>query len=618
MSEILTNRNRVLVFISIFVLLYLILISKLFMIQVVQKDNFDNNVKHQSIRRVRIPAIRGQMISSDGNIIADNIPDYSVGFHLAEMRLPGRRSKTINHILKNAQKVADTIKRKSKVRKAEIISHMNLRPALPLVVFTSLDHTELSRLAELVPRIQGMEITANPKRFYPGGNFFSHLLGYTGKDDPAKAKDRKDYSYYVPDVQGRSGIEKFADRNIKIGAGYNGLRGRPGRSLLQVDVKGYIHNKLGISTPSRNGNDIVLTVNSKLQKISQQALKGKKGAVVVLNASTGAVLAMVSSPTYDINLFSDGISHKEWKKLIGDPDRPLFNRALNGEYMPGSIVKPLTAIATLKYGINPYEPIFCNGASKIGTTKLRCWSWKYGGHGPIDMAEAIKQSCNVYFVEVGKKIGLNYIAAIYKSVGIGEKSGIELPDKSGKLPSRNLKKRLNGRVWNEYDTALISIGQGLVTLTPLQAAVLAAAIGNGGTVWRPYIIQSVKSHTGKPLFYNIPREKSIIPLSKEKLNIVQHGMFKVVQDLNGSGKRAKSQVISLSGKTGTAQVGPRNNITHNTWFIGYGRYEKQLFSIAILVEGGKGGGMTNAPIAKEIFEKWLEPGKRSIPSVDST
>ena len=605
MSYRVHSRYRVFVLAGIILVFVSILIIRLALIQISDNNTYSKSINTQSIRRIRIPAIRGRIISSDGHIIADSIPSYNIVFHLTEMRVYGTRNKSIDHIYKCAQEVADKIHKKLKLTKKNIIRQMNVKPAMPITVFSNLNQKELAIASEISPPIHGMEIIPIPMRHYPDGKAASNIIGYTGKEDSGSAPDRKKYSYYIPDTKGRAGLEKVLDKKINIGAGYNGLRGQAGSKLVRVNVKGYVHDDLGVNIDTRNGNSVELTINWKAQKAAEKTLEGKNGALVLLDANTGAVVAMASSPTFDSNLFTDGISSKEWKKLLYNTQKPLLNKPLMGTFMPGSIMKPLVALAALKAGVNPNETIYCGGAAKIGNSRIRCWAWKYGGHGNENMYDAIRDSCNVYFVKMGIKLGLDKLSGIYKAAGIGRKTGIDLPERSGVMPTRELKKKIYKRNWNSFDTGLISIGQGMISLTPMQAALYTAAIANGGIVWKPYLIKAVLNHNNKPLYTNKPKIRDKFPVSRRMVDIVRQAMYEVVNAPNGGGKRAKTDVISLYGKTGTAQIGPRNKRTKNTWFIGFGQYKDKLYSIAISVNGGVAGGLTNAPMAKKFFELWL-------------
>ncbi len=598
------QRFRIFIFAGIILIFYSILVIRLGSLQVESSNKYAEKIAIQSIRRVRVPGTRGRIFSSDGKVIADNIPSYDIVFHLAEMRKYGR-TRTVNYIYKCALELAVALNRPLGITKKDIIKQINLRPAIPITIFKNLTKEELAIASEYTPPIPGMEIVAIPIRYYPYRSTACHIIGYTGNDDPLNAPDRSDYSYYIPDKEGRGGLEKMLDKKIKIGPEYSGLRGKAGDKLLRVNVKGYVHDVIGTSNSARNGNNVELTINWEAQMAAEKVLKGKKGSFILLNAKTGAVLAMASSPSYDLNLFTDGISKDNWNKLLKDPDRPLFNRALMGQYMPGSIVKPIVALAALKDGVNPNDEIYCNGAAKIGNSKIRCWIWRYGGHGNETMADAIRDSCNVYFVETGLKLGLDKIAEMYDAAGIGKKTGIGLPERSGQLPSRELKKRLIGRSWTAFDTGLISIGQGMLTLTPIQAVIYTAAIANGGTIWKPYLVNKIFNYNDKLLYSAKPHFVRRLPVTLEDLEVVKAGMYESVHAENGSSKRANNKYITLFGKTGTAQVGPPTKRHKNTWFIGFGEHNENLYSIVVSVEDGRAGGLTNAPMVKEFFTLWL-------------
>lgn len=585
-------------------------------VQLSDNEQYNESIDTQSIRIIRIPAIRGQIRSEDGIIIANSIPCYNIVFHLAEMKKYGQRGKNTNFIYEMAQYLAVRLNRKMQISIEDIIEQINLRPAIPITVFSNLNEKELAFASEISPPIPGMEILAIPMRYYKDGKSACHIIGYVSKDDPGEAPDKNKYSYYIPDLRGKSGLEKLLDTTISFGNEYHGLRGTAGSKLVRVNVKGYIHDDMGITEMPVNGNNVELTINWKAQQTAAKILEGKKGSIVVLDASTGAVIAMTSSPVFDSNIFSLGISQTEWKNLLTDKNKPLLNRALNGEFLPGSIVKPIVSLAALKAGISPDSTIYCRTeGAKIGNTRIRCWSWKYGGHGPENMLNALKDSCNVYFIETGLKIGFDRLTEMYRHAGIGRKTGIELSERKGIFPSKELKQKIEKIPWTNFDTGLISFGQGMIALTPIQAAVYAAAIANGGIVWKPYLVKAVYNSNNKLLAETIPSQIDRLPVTEEEIAVVKEGMYNVVHDPNGCGKRANNNAIELYGKTGTAQVGSPEHRTENTWFIGFGYHEEKAYSISILVDGGQSGGMTNAPMAKAFFETWLGVDTPSIEDV---
>jgi penicillin-binding protein 2 len=579
-----------------FLLIYFVVLAKLWDVQIKEGEEHRQSISRQSIRRIRHPGHRGRIYSSDNHLLADNAPSYDIVFHLAEMRQPGKRSRTVKYILESANRMAKAIKRKNTLTSDAIIKHMNYQPGLGMTVFKGLNSEELASAVELSPPIQGTEITTTPTRVYPEGTAACHTIGYVGREDPQKEADRKDYFYYVPGQKGSSGAEKKFNKILK---------GRSGNSIVRVDHLGYIHEALESSEP-RHGNDIILTLNWKAQQIAEKLMKGKNGAFVLLNAKNGEVLAIVSSPGYNLKSFVPQLSLDTWKKLQTAPLKPLLNRATSGAYTPGSIMKPIVAMALLENGVNYADKIHCDGKTYIGNARIKCWSWRKGGHGDVNLIDAIKVSCNDYFIENGSRLGLEKIAETMKSAGIGQKTGFDLPENDGALPSREKKRKIFGTTWNTYDTGILSIGQGIVLVTPLQAAVYTAALANGGTIWRPFILKEIKSQNGEILEQAKPEKRGELKVSPANLRIVRNGMWQAVNASDGSAKTAKNDYITLFGKTGTAEVGSRSNRYTNTWFIAFGKYKKKLYSIVVFVEKGASGGRTCAPIVKNFFNEWLK------------
>ncbi len=602
--------TRLLIVVSAMLCLYSYIAVHLWFKQMRHGEEYRKKISQQSIRRIRIPAARGRIFSSDGKVLADNVPSYSVVLHPAEMRQPGRRKKTIAHILATAKRIAAAVGRKSTIREDMVVDHLNRRPALPMTLFSNLSIRELTAASEMMPPVKGMEIVTEPQRCYLDGEMVAHVLGFVVKEDPELAEDRDEYfaPYYNSDYTGGGGIEKRFDKDFDMGeVELPGLRGAPGNSLVQVDYRGFIHSTLETPVAPKRGNDIVLTINWEAQRAADEAFEGKKGAVVVLDARTGAVLVMLSKPAYDPNLFIPRIKPSEWNSLNQDRNRPLVNRALCGEYMPGSIIKPLIALSSLENGYNPAEKLVCEGGVNVGNTPIRCWNYKTGGHDELDLVHAIEQSCNVFFIRRGRMLGMDSICRTLRNAGIGQGTGIPLPESRGLAPSREFKMKAYREKWTEYDTALLSIGQGIILVTPLQAALYAAAIANGGDLLQPYIVEELRDGGGVLYRREEPVVRNQISWDKALTAVVRSGMDMAVNGEKGTAKKSRNDRIRLCGKTGTAEVGPADKRTKNTWFIGFGEREGRLYSIAIVVEGGISGGTTSAPVAKALFEKWFPP-----------
>lgn len=590
---------------------YFFLAWNLWKEQVRAGENYRQRISKQSIRKIRHPAERGKIISSDGVVLAGNAPSNRIVFHPAEMRQPGRRQKTVEHIAACAKQIGEAIGRNSSLSEAEIENLLTKRPAMPITVFSDLDISEITRATEMLPKIEGMELTVEPQRQYIDGKAACHLLGYVTMEDPAEAEDKDEYFYYVPDIKGGQGLEKRFDKDFDLEEGdLRGLRGIPSKSMVRVDHLGYIFEEIEKSSLPVPGNDLYLTIEWKAQAVAAKALEGKTGALALVNARTGEILALASSPTFDINLFIPKISKKDYSRLLHDPSKPFLNRALLGAYMPGSIIKPLIALSLLdSKTITPEDRIDCEGSIKIGNKEVKCWNWKSGGHGHLNLVHAIENSCNIYFITLARKEGLDKILRTLSSAGIGEKTGVPLPENAGILPTREIKEKRFKEKWTDFDTAMLSIGQGIILVSPLQAALFTAAIANGGYLLEPVLIDKLVDGNSeeRKILYKAQRPQIRRKITEDRNNLeqVRTGMYLSVNGEKGTSRKAANSKIVLSGKTGTAEVGSGDNKTHNTWFIGYGEAAGRLYAIAILIENGISGGATCAPIAKQFFENYL-------------
>ena len=580
-----------LLFFLMFVL-FSALALQLWNMQVRNAERYQTKAIRQSARRIRIPAVRGTILDRHGNPIAGNRVSYNVRFHLAEMRESSPK-KTIEHILHEADSISIRIGRKNPLTYESVLRHRNTRPGIPLEVFTDLNPVELGRISEMLPQIKGMEIAPEPVRDYPQGGIAAQVLGYVSSEDPQKADDRSEYFYYISDLVGRSGLEAVYNEK---------LRGSPGSMLVMVNSSGFIHELLEPPAPAMNGADIQLTLDTSAQKLCEELLQDYTGSMVVLNARTGEVLAMASSPTFNPQDFVPAISSSKYNLLRDDPAKPFLNRSTMGSYLPGSIIKPLCALAVLEAGIDPDQPVHCSGQTHYGYGNgIKCNS--RFGHGDLDLVHAIMKSCNVYFVNRGVEVGIDGLSRMYESAGVGRKTGIEIGESAGYLPK-------NGPKWNTSETAYVAFGQGKVEVTPLQAACYFAAIGNGGTLPKPYLVSHIYDTNG-------PRRTSIydavqgqtrgrLAADRKSIRTVRNGMFLVVHDPEGSGHRADSSKVTLYGKTGTADVVRNGHAAKNVWFGGFAENPKtrQLYSFALIVENGDSGGRTAAPIIRQFFDRW--------------
>ena len=597
-------------------ILYAVLFVRLWQVQVLRGDDTKEKVTRQYIRKIRIPAIRGRILTSDGVPLADNRPSMDVVFHVSEMRQPNSVTKTIDYIHEQIKLVAQSIGRSEYPSREDVAYHTARTPGLPLTVFQDLSKTESAKAFEISSLIPGMELICDAVRVYPHGSLAGHLIGYVRRDDPGRADDRRSYSYYVPDIVGKSGLELACDE-FPMGNSSSGdilnpdlllkkrplLRGTPGKKVIVVDHRRFLRDTAGPEIPAENGKSIILSLNFRAQQIAENLIRGLSAAVVVMDSGSGEIIAMASAPSYAPQDFVPYISHADYKQLLEAPDRPLFNKALHGMFSPGSIVKPLMGISILSNGTQGSESMICDGFTPIGTGKLNCWIYPMtgSGHGELDLKEAITVSCNDYFVTHGLKLGIEKISKTYASAGIGKKTGFLLPEASGRLPQRSGKKN-----WNIHDTALVSIGQGEILITPLQAAVYISAIANGGILYRPQIIKNIIDANDNTVFTAKPEISGKLSAAPEHLELIREAMFSAVHAENGGAKNARNEAIELFGKTGTAEVGSRENRYKNAWFAGFGTSPDtgKTYTAVVFVEHAISGGRSAAPIAAKFFEQW--------------
>ena len=573
-------------------LLFSVLVIRLWNMQVIRSSEYEYKDRKQSARRIRIPAMRGEILGRDGTAIVRNRPSFNVLFHPGEMTTERSRDQA-QFIMDKADQVAAVIGRYNPLTLENVRRHLNYQPGLPLTAFKDLSEEERGRLDELFPPVRGLEVTAEPMREYPFGSLAAQLIGYVGNEDPGDADDRREYFYYLPSLEGRSGLEYQFNKK---------LSGKAGSQFVMVNSNGFVHEQLEEPTPPENGFDLRLTLDIDGQLAAERALHGHLGAIVVLSAETGAVRVMASSPTFSPGDFVPSISRVRYRELSEDPGKPFLNRAVQGAYMPGSTIKPLTALAALENGIPETKTYDCTGRTPLGYNDgIRCT----GIHHELDMRHAIMKSCNVYFVELGVEVGIDALSRMFESAGIGRKTGIEVAERTGDLPK-------DGPGWNKNETAYVSIGQGRVTVTPLQAAVFYAAIANGGTIYNPYLIDHIYDHdrlSGSRLsvFDAVPLKTGKLAASESSLNVVREGMYLVVNDPGGSGRRGSIKSAVLYAKTGTANVGSGANATKNTWFNGYVKHPRtgELLSFAAVIEHGESGGSTTAPIVAEMLSEWF-------------
>lgn len=576
----------------------------LWRIQVANVSHFEDRQKIQSLRRVRLPGIRGKVYDRNGLCLADNRPVYSIALYIEEVRRAGPWSRTIDAAMDVMNRVAKVTGLTPVISRKSIENHIRQRLPIPLVLWNDVTPQVISKLAEQGCDIPGVDIYVQSTRTYPYGQQTSHLLGYIGRADPA-VLDGEKYAYYLPDQAGRSGLEKLFDPF---------LRGEAGGMLVQIDVSGYRHGELA-HRPSKAGGDLRLTLDMEVQQLAQKAMGQYSGAVVVLDPNNGDVLAMVSTPGFDANRFVPSISSENWKTLSEDPRTPLLNRAVAGAYPPGSVFKPLVGLAAAVADPNSVYTVYDSPAVfKIGGRTVHTTA-----HGEVDLRAALKFSANVYFFKTALACGPEVIFQQAALAGFGKKTGVEVDyEVSGTLPDREWQQK-NRIGWSEGDTCNLSIGQGYLTVTPIQMAMLTATIANGGYLYRPRLVQAYREPSARTYIANEGNRIGRIDWPETALFAVRSGMRDVIMDTDGTGHRAAVAGLDFAGKTGTAEYGVKRDKAKHTWMTAFAPFDHPQYAVAMLIEDGDSGGATVGPCLKVLMEGLFEKMKREkrFPEVGS-
>lgn len=536
--------------------------------------NYEN--VRQSVRRVQTAGLRGRILDRHGRILADNRRSTDIVCHAEHFQ---RRTwdSTTKEIEKAIARVGFEIGLAPALPTKVIRRHVNQSLALPLVVWNDVGEEALARFCERQHRLDGFSTVETEERTYPNGSLAAHMIGYVGRDFASSEAGDTKFNFSDRELRGRAGLEIYYDSY---------LRGSPGERQLLVDARGFAIRERMV-TEARRGPDLRLTIDSSIQREAESQLAGEKGACVVMDPRDGSILACASAPTYDLRDFVPLLTHERYSQLSKDPDKPLLNRATGGAYAPGSTFKPITALAGLSVGYPPDEEYFCTGVFVYGSMTLRCASrW---GHGPVTMRTALAKSCNPYFCNLSVDVGSNAIIRVARQFELGSKTGIDFgTDQAGVVPDAEWKQRVYNERWYPGDLPQMSIGQGMLLVSPLQMARVAGALGTGWLV-SPHL------KVGQPAV----RKRLAIPAAN--MEIVREGMRMVVAD--GSGSRGGEGVpVPVAGKTGTAEVGYGEKRRKNTWFIAYAPADNPSVAVSMVIENGQSGGRTTAPKVAEILK----------------
>lgn len=542
-------------------LVFFILFFRLVQLQIIEGGKYQKVALENAAKTVPAPAARGIIYDRNRAVIVGNRPIFSVQImpHLLSSQDQDRREMILRKL---SGLLGEKIEYKFSADRPIVIRD-NIRPEIAM------------RIEEQRRMLEGVVVTVRPVRFYPHGNVGSHLLGYVGEIEAEELKRLKDEGYRLGDWLGKDGVEKYYDRMI---------RGLDGGKKIEVDVYGTPLRLLESFDPVP-GSDVKLTMDLELQQAAESALGVKEGAVVILDPKTGEILALVSHPNFDPNFVWEALARQR---------HPFMNRAL-AIYPPGSIFKVITLAAALEERLTkPDESFYCPGYYRINNRIARCW--KGSGHGRITAEEGLVQSCDAVFYELGRRLGPDRLAEYARKFGLGEKTGIDLPqEKKGLVPTAEWKKKVWGEPWYEGDSINYGIGQGFVQVTPLQMASVYAAIASGKRM-KPFVAKEIKNSKGEVIYEGKPEEVGSVPVSPQNLAVIRRALSEVVR--RGTGIAAKVEGFMAAGKTGTAE----NPGRPHAWFLCYAPYDDPRIVIASFVAHGEHGDRTAAYVARDILK----------------
>ncbi|MCW9032936.1 MAG: penicillin-binding protein 2 [Rhodospirillales bacterium] len=587
------------------------LVGRMYYLQVLQADRYKTLAEENRMSMRLLPPPRGRILDRYGIPLAVNEQNYRV------VIIP-EQTKSVKETLLALGKVIGISSTESRRILREV---KRKRSFVPVTVRENLTWEDVAQIEVNAPDLPGAMIDVGESRYYPDGYETAHILGYVA------AVSEKDLTgdplLELPGFRiGKSGIEKVHDLI---------LRGTGGTSQVEVNAYGRVIRELN-RQEGKPGAEIKLSIDIGLQKVAVERLGEESGAAVVIDIHTGDILAMASTPSYDPNAFNRGLSTKEWKSLIGNNRKPLNNKAISGQYAPGSTFKMIVALAALEKGvIGPEQKVFCSGHVELGTARFHCW--KKRGHGAVDLVQAIQSSCDVYFYEIARRTGIERIASMARRFGFGSSLGLDISgERSGLIPDKGWKRAELGEGWHQGETLLAGIGQGYVLATPLQLAVMTARLANGGEAVRPHLTSSIQTD-GTKVNKEIKAVKNI-GVNSSHIELVRKAMNAVTNIPGGTAFRSRisDQRYAMAGKTGTAQVRriskaerevgviknkdlPWEQRDHAS-FVGFAPVDAPRYAVAVVVEHGGSGSKTAAPIARDILLEVQKRGAVSQPGQD--
>jgi penicillin-binding protein 2 len=598
------ERLRFQVVVYLVVSVFVVLLLRLWFLQIIKGESYRHLSENNRIRLEDVPPTRGIIYDRNGRILVDNRPAFKLALVPADVR-------DMQHIL---GKLGRILQVEEPELEEKVQSAPRGAPFRPILLSRDMNRDQVAAVETHRFNLPGVMVQIEPRRSYEMPSFAAHLIGYLGEIEEAQLKDKRHQGYKLGDYLGKYGVEMEWEDELK------GVRG--GRQV-EADAAGRQLSVLREVAPEP-GHNLVLTLDTQLQLRAENALKGKSGAIIAMDPTTGDILAMASSPAFDQNQFVRGFTASEWQAIVDNPLHPLENKAIQGQYPLGSTFKPVVAAAGLATGlINPETTFICNGEYQLGNQVYRCW--KKRGHGKIALHQALVQSCDIYFYQLGQKLGIDIMSEYAHRFRLGSRTLIRLNNEAGGLvPSAPWKLRRFGVPWQKGEDLVTAIGQGFLLATPMQMAVLYAAIANGGKFLKPRVVLRVEDPDGGVIKNVSPEILGNLDVNPGTISFLQHALEGAVNELHGTGRaaqmRGRLRTIKVAGKTGTAQVvriaedveeeGDENETPYeyrdHAWFVAYAPAGAPEIVVVALVEHGGHGGSAAAPLVREVMEEYFK------------
>ncbi len=588
---------------AIMFLLGLLIVSRVFFLQVIMHDHFTTLSRHNRVKIEPITPIRGLIFSSDGVLLANNRPSFSLQIIPEQIINIDKTIEDLSKLITINKEDIDRFKKQLK-KKHRFVS-------VPLKF--NLGDDEVAMLSVNRHRHPGVEVVAGLNRYYPLAEKMAHVIGYVGMINEEELARFDSSDYRGTSHIGKLGVEQAYEEL---------LHGKVGHRQVEVNATGRIIRVLDRTAPV-SGKNIYLTLNASLQNLAIETLAGKRGAIVAIDPKNGDVLALVSSPGYDPNPFVNGIDSKSYRRLLASTDVPLLNRALQGKYPPGSTVKPFFGLGALDYGLrHPEDETWCQGWYTLQGKEHRYRDWKKGGHGHTNLKKAIAQSCDVYFYALAHDMGIDRMHDLLDKFGFGRKTNIDIiGEVAGLNPSRAWKRRVYGQAWFPGETLIVGIGQGSSLVTPIHLAVATAAIANRGKLVRPHLFASARDAISNEIVdqYDPGAVTEIDIKNPQYWQEIIDAMTEVTHGERGTARRVgRGAAYRMAGKTGTAQIiaiaqdeeykagDLTEELRDHALFIAFAPVENPKIAVAIVVENGGSGSSAAAPVARRLFDHYLQ------------